>query len=232
MREHPNQSDNMAADKTSAQSPIQLALMRFLLDVRRRGVTSHNVLSAYEKVWRPDYLPKSYAMLAYEDSILPISAGQIIESPYTIGYLLNTLHIEPMHRTLEVGTGTGFSSAMLSHMCRRVFTLERSRNLFEWSQRALQSNHIQNVSVHFADGTNGYPAQAPYDRILVTAHMEKIPEILTEQLANGGRMLVPIGSQKGRQMMWLITRENNQLHQKPLTSVRFAPLSKGTMRAL
>lgn len=225
-------AEDQGAQPTAAPQALHLAAMRFLLDIRKRGVTDHALLSALESTWRPDFLPAPLAMLAYTDQLLPIAAGQHAESPHVLANNLQLLQVSSHHRVLEVGTGTGYSATLLAKIARRVYSLERSHKLHAWAEQRIPASLQSQLSLHLHDGREGFVAQAPFDRILVNAFADKPPSALIEQLAEGGRCLIPIGDGRGRPMLWLVRREHGLIHEFPVAPMRSSRLGEGLMRAL
>lgn len=219
-------------DGTTDLTPMQLALMRFMLDLRRRGITDHTLLQAFEQIWRPDFLAKPYAVFAYEDRLLPIASGQIAESPFILAAMLQMLNIESRHRILEIGAGTGYSTALLARLGRRVLSMERSATLVRWSEERLARLGAVNATVIHEDGNEGYGLYAPYDRILISVAVEQMPQVIIEQLAEGGRCIVPIGKEHTTPMLWLITRRNGQISEQPIAPTRTTVMQRGLLKAI
>src|SRR6478752_2339928 len=161
--------------------------------VAPRGVDDQRVLEVMSEVPRHRFVPEPLRARAYGDHSLPIGHGQTISQPYVVGVMTSRLQLEPGHKVLEIGTGSGYQSAVLSRLVRTVYSLERIDELARRASGLLRTLGCQNVSVKAFDGTYGYPAAAPYDRILVTAGTDEVPEPLLAQLAIGGRLVVPIG---------------------------------------
>src|SRR5688572_22625281 len=150
--------------------------MEFLLTLRRRGISDQGVLRAMDDVPREHFVAHAYTDAAYADQALPIACGQTISQPYVVAYMTEQLRVEPHHRVLEVGTGSGYQAAVLSRLARQVFTVERFRSLAETARVRLETLGYRNVTVATGDGMQGLPEQAPFDRILVTAAAEDIPQ--------------------------------------------------------
>jgi protein-L-isoaspartate(D-aspartate) O-methyltransferase len=206
--------------------------MQFLLTLRRRGIGDAAVLRAMDQVPREHFVEASYAELAYADQALPICCGQTISQPYVVAYMTEQLNVQPQHRVLEVGTGSGYQAAILSRLAREVITVERYRTLAEGAQERLAALGYSNVQVHIGDGLRGWPERAPYDRIMVTAAAESVPDGLIKQLASAGVMVLPLGPHHGTQQLMRIRRENGAISEEKLIGVRFVPLLPGRAQEL
>jgi protein-L-isoaspartate(D-aspartate) O-methyltransferase len=191
--------------------------------VEPRGVDDPRVLDALRRVPRHRFVPEALRSKAYGDHSLPIGHGQTISQPYVVGLMTQRLALDPGHKVLEIGTGSGYQAAVLSLLARSVYSLERIDDLARAAAAALRSVGCDNVSVKAFDGTYGYPAAAPYDRILVTAGTLSVPEPLLAQLAVGGRLVVPIGP-PGRQRLRVIRRRKTDFAQEDGEDVTFVPL--------
>ena len=206
--------------------------MEFLLSLRRRGISNAAVLKAMDEVPREQFVEADYADCAYADQALPISCGQTISQPYVVAYMTEQLNVRPDHRVLEVGTGSGYQAAVLAHLAAEVITVERYRTLADAARRRLQKAGLTNVTVVRGDGLAGVPAHAPYDRIVVTAAAERIPEALVDQLAEGGVMVLPLGPHGDAQRLVRLTRTDQGVSREDLIWVRFVPLLPGQAREL
>jgi protein-L-isoaspartate(D-aspartate) O-methyltransferase len=206
--------------------------MEFLLSLRRRGIINPATLRAIDAVPREDFVLPQFATTAYADSALPIACGQTISQPYVVAYMTDRLGVTREHRVLEVGTGSGYQAAVLSQLAGQVFTVERYRTLAEGARKALERLGNDNVTVIVGDGLNGLPEHAPYDRIIVTAAAETIPQTLVDELAEGGVMVLPLGAHDGAQRIVKLTRQGDAVSQEELIWVRFVPLLPGTAREL
>jgi len=204
--------------------------MEFMLTLRRRGISDQAVLRAMDEIPREHFVEPNYTDSAYADHALPIACGQTISQPYVVAYMTEQLGVRPHHRVLEVGTGSGYQAAVLSRLAREVVTIERYRTLADVARKRLQALGIENVEVVAGDGFAGVPARAPYDRIMVTAAAEHVPQALVDQLADGGIMVLPLGSHAGPQTIVKLTKTNEGLSQEPLIDVRFVPLLPGQAR--
>jgi protein-L-isoaspartate(D-aspartate) O-methyltransferase len=191
--------------------------------VEPRGVHDTRVLEALRRVPRHRFVPEPLRSKAYGDHSLPIGHGQTISQPYVVGLMTQRLAVEPGHKVLEIGTGSGYQAAVLSVLARSVYSLERIDDLARSAAATLRAIGCHNVSVKAFDGTYGYPAAAPYDRILVTAGSAEVPEPLLEQLAVGGRLVLPIGP-PNRQRLRVIRRRKDHFGQEDGEEVVFVPL--------
>jgi protein-L-isoaspartate(D-aspartate) O-methyltransferase len=205
--------------------------MQFLLTLRKRGIGDPAVLRAMDEVPREHFVETSLVDSAYADQALPIACGQTISQPYVVAYMTEQLRVGPGHRVLEVGTGSGYQAAILSRLAREVITIERYRTLAESARTRLATLGYNNVEVRVGDGLDGLPEQAPFDRIIVTAAAETIPDVLVEQLAEGGVMILPLGPHAGAQQLVKLTK-NERIEQEDLIGVRFVPLLPGKAREL
>ena len=206
--------------------------MQFLLNLRQRGITDAAVLRALDEVPREYFVEDRYADTAYADQALPIACGQTISQPYVVAYMSEQLGVKPQHRVLEVGTGSGYQAAVLSRLAREVVSVERYRTLADSARMRLQTLGYHNVQVLVGDGLAGVPDRAPYDRIIVTAAAETVPEALVAQLAEGGVMVLPLGPHAGAQRLIKLTKSEDGLKQEDLIGVRFVPLLPGQAREL
>jgi protein-L-isoaspartate(D-aspartate) O-methyltransferase len=191
--------------------------------VAPRGVDDPRVLEAMMQVPRHRFVPEPLRARAYGDHSLPIGFGQTISQPYVVGVMTQRLGVDASHKVLEIGSGSGYQTAVLAKLARSVYSLERIDELARSAAATLASLGVHNVSVKAFDGTYGYPAAAPYDRILVTAGTETVPEPLLAQLAMGGRLVVPVGP-GSRQRLRVIRRRKTDFAQEDGEDVTFVPL--------
>jgi protein-L-isoaspartate(D-aspartate) O-methyltransferase len=201
--------------------------MAFLFALRSRGVRDNRVLEAMEKIDRGAFVTGLFSERAYEDMPLPISCGQTISQPSVVGLMTQALEVEPRDKVLEVGTGSGYQAAVLSQLARRVYTVERHKRLVKAAEAAFASLGLSNITAVCADGSRGYPEQAPFDRILVTAAAEDPPGPLLAQLRVGGIMVVPVGQSDTVQTLIKVTRTETGYDYEELRPVRFVPLLEG-----
>ena len=206
--------------------------MQFLLALRKRGISNAAVLRAMDQVPREHFVESGFVDSAYADQALPIACGQTISQPYVVAYMTEQLAVEPHHRVLEVGTGSGYQAAVLSRLAREVISVERYRTLAESARIRLSTLGYDNIEVQVGDGLAGVPERAPFDRIMVTAAAETIPEPLIAQLADGGIMVLPLGPHNGPQRLVKLTKTPAGISQEDLIGVRFVPLLPGKAREL
>ena len=216
----------------SSSADEQIGRMEFLLNLRRRGITDPAVLRAMDEVPREYFVNADYCDLAYSDQALPIACGQSISQPYVVAFMTERLGLRVMHRVLEVGTGSGYQAAVLSRIVAHVVSVERYRTLAEAARVRLQTLGFNNVDIIAGDGLAGVPDQAPFDRIIVTAAAEEVPQALVNQLAKGGIMILPLGPHDGPQTLVKLTRTDDGIAREDLIGVRFVPLLPGKAREL
>jgi len=190
------------------------------------------VLRALDEVPREHFVGHEFQDAAYADQALPIACGQTISQPYVVAYMTEQLRVEAPHRVLEIGTGSGYQAAILSRLAREVISVERYRTLAETARKRLAALGYDNVEVRVGDGLAGVPERAPYDRIIVTAAAETVPDALVQQLADGGVMVLPLGPHAGTQQLVKLTKSDSGLAQEMLIGVRFVPLLPGQAREL
>jgi len=191
--------------------------------LRTKGIRDLPVLRAFAETPRHLFVPPAVRHRAYEDAALPIGDGQTISQPYTQARYLEVLRLAGQERVLEIGTGSGYQTALLGALAAQVFSVERVQALAFAAREALRQAGVSNVSVLLGDGTLGWSAYAPYDAILVAAGGPEIPQPLVEQLAPGGRLLIPLGA-RGAQTLTLVERVGGELRRTPLGDARFVPL--------
>jgi len=206
--------------------------MEFMLGLRRRGIIDQRVLRAMDEVPREHFVGSELTEAAYADQALPIACGQTISQPYVVAYMTEKLDVHPEHRVLEIGTGSGYQAAVLSRLAREVVTVERYRTLADTARMRLKTLGYDNVDVVLGDGFSGVPERAPFDRIIVTAAAETIPDAQVEQLADGGIMVLPLGSHVASQVLVKLTKNKNRIAREELIAVRFVPLLPGKAREL
>ncbi len=204
----------------------------FILMMRARGIRNRRVLSALERVPRQVFVEAGYRDIAYADRALPISCGQTISQPFIVAYMTDQLDVRETDTVLEIGTGTGYQTAVLALLADHVYSIDRYRTLVENAERRLAALGIANVTVTLGDGYYGLPDEAPFDRIMVTAASPEVPSTLEEQLAVGGVMVIPVGPEGGVQTLYRIERSEDGLSRTRLIDVRFVPLVPGTARQL
>jgi protein-L-isoaspartate(D-aspartate) O-methyltransferase len=206
--------------------------MEFQLALRRRGISEQAVLRAMDEVPREHFVASEFTDSAYADQALPIACGQTISQPYVVAYMTEQLEVEPEHRILEVGTGSGYQAAILSRLAREVVSIERYRTLADTARDRLKTLGYSNVTILTGDGFAGAPERAPFDRIIVTAAAEEVPEALIHQLGEGGKMVLPLGPRSGTQHIVKLVKTAGGLTRQNLIAVRFVPLLRGQAREL
>lgn len=215
----PEQNQKKKMDNFSVQR--EMMVERQLLS---RAITDHPTLESMSKVPRHLFVPSANASYAYQDSPLPIGYGQTISQPYIVALMTQSAKLSPGAKVLEIGTGSGYGAAVLSHVCKEVYTVERIPELAKESRARLQSLGYENVRVKLDDGTLGWPEHAPYDAILVTASAPKLVPSLMEQLKAGGRLVIPVGDKLSQQLIRLTKSNDGSYREENLGSVRFVPL--------
>lgn len=199
------------------------ARRRLIDELRAKGIGDLAVLRALDLTPRHQFVPTGVRHRAYEDAPLPIGNGQTISQPYVHAMYLQTLRLQGSEKVLEIGTGSGYQTVLLAHLCRHVYSIERIRPLIETARDAITECGVINVSLLCGDGTVGWPEFAPYDAILVGAGAPEIPQPLLAQLTVGGRLIVPIGGREDQQLVE-ITRTASGVERRNLSDVRFVPL--------
>lgn len=194
--------------------------------IRQRGVTDPRVLEALRAVPRDRFVPPEARGGAYSDMPLPIGFGQTISQPYIVAYMTEVLGVAPSDRVLEIGTGSGYQAAVLSRLAREVFTIEIVPELAERAEAVLRALGHENVTVRAGDGYRGWPEEAPFDRIVLTAAPDEIPGPLLEQLAPGGRLVAPVGPQGGTQWITVVDRAEDGLTERRTIPVQFVPFTR------
>lgn len=206
--------------------------MMFQLNLRRRGISDQAVLRAMEEIPRDVFVEAADRAAAYRDSALGIACGQTISQPFVVAYMTEQLQLEKHHRVLEIGAGSGYQAAILSRLCRQVLTIERYRTLADSARARLRKLGCDNVEVLLGDGFD-IPAEAgTFDRIIVTAAMEQIPEALTQRLEPDGILIAPVGPHQSTQTLIRLTRTEAGFERKALVDVRFVPALPGIAREL
>lgn len=206
---------------------LEPAKIKLIMELRRQGVTSPAVLMAIERTPRELFLPETMRDRAYENTALPIGQGQTISQPYIVGFMSQELKLNKQLVVLEIGTGSGYQAAVLARLCRRVYTIERHRSLLQSAEAIFRELGLHTISTRLGDGYKGWPEQAPFQRIIVTAAATEPPPLLLEQLAIGGFMLIPIGPTWDTQNIVRITRRESGYDTQELLPVRFVPMVPG-----
>jgi len=204
----------------------------FQLSLRRRGISDQAVLRAMEEIPRDMFVEAADRAHAYRDSALGIACGQTISQPFVVAYMTEQLQLQQNHRVLEIGTGSGYQAAILSRLCGHVLTIERYRTLADRARARLAKLGCDNVEVMLGDGFD-VPADAGnFDRIIVTAAMEQIPDALAQRLEPGGVLIAPVGPRQGTQTLVRLVRTDAGFERKQLVDVRFVPALPGIAREL
>jgi protein-L-isoaspartate(D-aspartate) O-methyltransferase len=200
--------------------------IRLLMLLRRSGVTDTSVLGAIERVPRELFVPPAFTDQAYEDRALPIGMGQTISQPLVVALMTQALEVTNLHKVLEIGTGSGYQAVVLARLCRRIYTIERHKELLEHTLERFKALRVHNITAKSGDGTKGWPEQAPFERIIVTAaHAgDEPPKALVDQLGVGGVMVIPIGDERTSQRVVRYRRRTHGLEREDLWPVRFVPL--------
>ena len=201
---------------------------RLVQRLQEEGITNQQVLSVIRNTPRHIFVDEALASRSYEDTALPIGYGQTISQPYVVARMTSVLlETGPLDRVLEIGTGSGYQAAILAPLAKEVYSVERIRPLLDQARRRLTELQLRNVRLKYSDGSWGWPEYGPYDAIIATAAPEQVPESLLNQLAMGGRLVMPVGS-RGTQALMLITKTPDGYEQQELDEVAFVPMLGGT----
>ncbi len=200
-------------------------VIRLLMELRRAGVTDTRTLAAIERVPRDLFVSQPFLDQAYENRALPIGRGQTVSQPLVVGLMTQALEVGERMKVLEIGTGSGYQAAVLAQLCRRVYSIERHRDLLAQAEERFKQLRIHNVTAKLGDGSRGWPEQAPFERIMVTAAAHDVPPALVEQLAVGGIMVLPVGDFDQDLVKVVKTESGIDIHH--LGGVRFVPLVEG-----
>jgi protein-L-isoaspartate(D-aspartate) O-methyltransferase len=206
--------------------------MMFQLTLRRRGISDRAVLRTMEEIPREAFVEEGDRADAYRDSALGIACGQTISQPFVVAYMTEQLQLQKQHRVLEIGTGSGYQAAILSRLAGQVLTIERFRTLADTARGRLERLGCDNVEVMFGDGFDIPPGAGQFDRIIVTAAMEQIPDSLIERLEPGGILIAPVGPHHGTQTLLRLAKTDAGIERKELVDVRFVPALPGVAREL
>ena len=201
--------------------------MQFILSIRSKGVVDNNVLKALETVNREQFLKGLFAQRAYEDTPLPIECGQTISQPSIVGLMTQALRVTNRDKILEIGTGSGYQTAILSKLARRIYSVERFKPLYEEARAIFRKLQLNNITSVWSDGSQGVVEQQPFDRIIVTAAAEDPPPTLLNQLKIGGIMIIPVGQSDEIQKLIRVERTEKNFKYEDLCDVRFVPLLEG-----
>ena len=219
-----------AGDVSLGEPGLVQKRLRLLMELRRAGIGDARVLGAIERTPREKFVPVSFQDQAYENVALPIAEGQTVSQPYVVALMTEKLEVGDRHKVIEIGTGSGYQTAVLARLCRRVFSIERHRDLSRDAERRFGELRLRNIVCRFGDGTKGWPEQAPYDRVMVTAAAAQIPTVLIEGLAPGGVLVAPVGEDHRDQQLLRIRRNDTGFSTEDLGLVRFVPLVAGLPR--
>ena len=202
--------------------------IRLIMELRRAGIGDTHVLSAIERIPREAFVPEAFQDQAYENRALPIDFGQTLSQPGVVAAMTQALSLDRRLKVLEIGTGSGYQAAILSRLCRRLYTIERYKDLQRTAEARFQQLRLHNITTRVGDGHKGWPEQAPFSRIIVTAAAAEVPGTLVDQLSPGGVMVVPIGTTGRDQSLLRLHRdEGGHFHEQVLGPVRFVPLVQG-----
>jgi protein-L-isoaspartate(D-aspartate) O-methyltransferase len=212
--------------------PEDVQMARLVLGLRSQGISDPAVLGAMERTPRQLFVPDLFLDRSFEDSALPISCGQTISQPLIVGRMTQALRLESRHRVLEIGTGSGYQSAILAQLCRLLYSVERYRTLKEEAEERFRQLDLKNIVTRFGDGGLGWPEQAPFDRIIVTCAAPDEPTVLLEQLKPGGILVVPVGKGPVQVLKRYHLKPEGHIDEESLGEVRFVPLLDGVAREL
>jgi protein-L-isoaspartate(D-aspartate) O-methyltransferase len=193
--------------------------------LKPRGIHDERVLSAMSKVPREAFVPENMRAQSYADSALPIGHDQTISQPFIVAYMTEQLRVQPTDRVLEIGTGSGYQAAVLAELAKEVYTIEIVEPLAKDASARLAQLGYNNAHVKIGDGYQGWPEVAPFDAIIVTCAPDKVPEPLAQQLKEGGRMIIPVGSGMMDQQLYLLEKKDGELAQRAILPVRFVPMA-------
>ena len=196
----------------------------------RQGIHDERVLAAMANVPREAFVDEAFAHQAWENMALPIGFGQTISQPYIVARMTEQLLIGKPNSVLEIGTGSGYQTAVLAQLVNHVYSVERIKTLQYQAKRRLQRLDLHNVSTRHGDGWAGWPTKAPFDAIIVTAAAQVVPDALVQQLKVGGRLIIPVGENRGEQKLLLIEKNATQVRSEVLEAVRFVPLVHGELQ--
>ena len=195
--------------------------------LQSRGIRDDAVLEVMRSVERHNFVPENYRDRAYSDGPLPIGHGQTISQPYIVAFMTEQLQVSSQHKVLEIGTGSGYQAAILGELAKHVFTIEIIPELAEGAKNILNHLSYKNITVRAGDGYKGWPEEAPFERIMVTAAPTEVPQELIDQLAPGGRMILPVGAQFLVQYLWVIEKDDQgTVTKEKILPVRFVPMVK------
>ncbi len=206
---------------------LDVRKIRLILELRETGIVDSNVLSAIERIPREKFIPENFRHQAYENIALPISENQTISQPFIVAKMTQLLDLKKNHKVLEIGTGSGYQSAILSLLSRRVYTIERIKSLLIQSEKKFSQLKLTNIVTKYADGNIGWKEQIPFDRVIFTAATLKISDNFFEHISNGGIIVCPI-IKKNKQILVRYIKKNNQISEEEYENVLFVPNLHGT----
>ncbi|MBF7982646.1 MULTISPECIES: protein-L-isoaspartate(D-aspartate) O-methyltransferase [Rahnella] len=206
---------------------VNKPMYNLLEQLRLQGIHDEKLLHAIESVPRERFVDEAFQHKAYENTALPIGSGQTISQPYTVARMTELLRLMPTSRVLEIGTGSGYQTAILAHLVEHVYSVERIKGLQWQAKRRLKQLDLHNVSTRHGDGWQGWPSRGPFDAIIVTAAPPEIPQDLLQQLDEGGVMVLPVGEES--QTLQRVTRRGDDFVAETVEAVRFVPLVKGEL---
>jgi protein-L-isoaspartate(D-aspartate) O-methyltransferase len=218
--------------RSASDEERRVKIADLILRLRRVGVTDQRVVGALESVPREMFVPHQWQAEAYAERALPVECGQTISAPVIVGMMTAALAVAPKDRVLEVGTGTGYQTAVLAKLAGQVFTIDRFRTLVAAAESRFKTLRLANITTRVGDGLLGWPEQAPFDRIVVTAAADDVPVALTGQLRIGGVLVMPVGPIDAVQKLMRLERTERGFTETPLADVRFVPLIPGTAERL
>ncbi|TIV18644.1 MAG: protein-L-isoaspartate(D-aspartate) O-methyltransferase [Mesorhizobium sp.] len=196
----------------------------FLLRLRGRGTAPKALVAAFEATPRRGFLAAQFHSIAWSDGMLPIECGEAIEGADLQAAVIAALHIEPGNRVLEIGTGSGYTAAVMSRLAARVITIDRYKTLTEQAKQRFEALAISNIIVRQADGSNGLPNEGPFDRIVAWATFDSLPRFLLDQLSSGGIVIAPIGPEEGEQVLAKLTKVGSRFEREDIGMVRLQPI--------
>lgn len=216
----------------SATPDQREAFASFLLRLRGKGIVDRDLISAFEATPRHAFVPDRWQGVAWSEGMIPIECGEVIEGPDLQALIIASLAIEPGHRVLEIGTGSGFTATVMARLAARVVTLERYKTLAELARQRFETLGVTNAFVRHVDGTPGLPAEGPFDRIVVWAAFDSLPRNFTDQLASNGIMIAPIGPEEAPQTLAKLTKIGSQFEREDVGEVRFQPIMRGVAEVI
>ncbi len=208
------------------------AFASFLLRLRGKGIVDREVISAFEATPRHAFVPDRWQGAAWSEGMIPIECGEVIEGPDLQALIIASLAIEPGHRVLEIGTGSGFTATVMARLAARVVTLERYKTLTELARQRFEMLGITNAFVRQVDGSLGLPAEGPFDRIVVWAAFDSLPRNFTDQLASNGVMIAPIGPEEAPQTLAKLTKIGSRFEREDVGEVRLQPIMRGVAEVI